>query len=78
MEKTLYNGPFRIIQYDKISTLIFATLTFENEEFIIRFRQKNLEKIIEYIYEWYRKRGSGDSPTLKQRVKCRDNKLFLW
>ena len=78
MEKELYNGPFRIIQYDKISTLIFATLTFEEEEFIIRFRAKNLEKIIEYIYEWYWKRDKEDTPTLKQRVKCRDNKLFFW
>lgn len=78
MDKTLYNGPFRITQYRKISTLIFATLTFESEEFIIRFKEKNLEKIIEYIYEWYRKRGGEDMPTLKQRVKCRDNKLFFW
>lgn len=78
MNKVLYDHPFQIIQYDKISTLIFATLTFEDEEFIIRFREKNLEKIIEYIYEWYWKRDKEDTPTLKQRVKCRDNKLFFW
>ena len=78
MDKELYHWPFKIIQYDKKSTLIFATLTFEWEEFIIRFREKNLEKIIEYIYRWYRKRGSENMPTLKQRVKCKDNKLFLW
>ena len=50
MNKVLYDHPFQIIQYDKISTLIFATLTFEDEEFIIRFREKNLEKIIKFNF----------------------------
>ena len=77
MNKILCDHPFQIIQYDKISTLIFAELKFENEHFIIRFKEKNLEKIIEYIYEWYRKRNDEDTPTLKQRVKFKDNKLFF-
>lgn len=78
MNEMLYDWPFKIQMYNKRWTLIFATVSYNWEEFSIRFKLKNLEKIIEYIREWYWMiQKEKDCPTLKQYVK-NNSVLFLW
>ena len=89
MEKVLRDWPYKIIMYDKKWSLIFAIVQCPwQDEFIIRFREKNLQKIIDHIDDRYYKRAKYywrdeekvkfmlDWP-LKQWCKYNKSSLFL-
>jgi hypothetical protein len=78
MDEMLFDWPFKIQMYNKRWSLIFATVSYNDEECIIRFKYKNLQKVIDYIRQRYRETQKWeDCPTLKQHVK-NNNLLFLW
>lgn len=79
MNEMLFDWPFKIQMYNRRWNLIFATVSYDWEECTIRFKWKNLTKVIEFVREWYRdkQKNSDEYYPLKQYLKC-NRDLFLW
>lgn len=84
MEKVLFDWSYKIVKTGESDWLTFAILYCEWEEINLRFKLKNLDKVIEYIRDRFWNRSRSRNPVtwvpeerpLKLWLKSPNCKLF--
>jgi hypothetical protein len=70
--------PFKIEIKKKVWKILFTKIYYEWENFSLKFEEKNLDKVVDYLRMWHRKLQHDNEFVASLKHRARQNRLLFY